>query len=391
MEDDNNMQQLRGALRNYPWGSRTLMADLRGTTSPSDRPEAELWFGAHPGDPAMVGEESLLDLINEDPQYQLGERVTARYGNRLPFLMKLLAAGEPLSLQAHPSTEQAQEGFARENAEGIDIHAPNRNYKDADHKPELIVALTEFHALSGFRPLDKTRELFAALECPELDRYAAVLGDDADLRALFTTWITIPSKARTELIDAIIAAASDKLDRGDWISDSLRCVTDLNNRYPGDIGVLGALLLNFITLQPGEALFTDAGQLHAYMDGLGVEVMANSDNVLRGGLTAKHVDVPELVKVLVFETTDAPRVKVVDGTYETPIDEFQLTAHTLGAHESVIVDSDGPAIVMCTAGSVVGTGEAGANPGDALWVPAGENGSQVTAGSEGAQIFVARA
>ena len=265
------MQLLHSATRNYSWGSRTLIPHLQGQPD-SDKPVAELWFGAHPGDPSTVDGRLLNEVIAEDPAGQLGSRVSAEYGERLPFLLKVLAAEEPLSLQAHPSKTQAEEGFARENAAGIELTASNRNYKDDNHKPELIVALTDFYAMAGFRPLARTRELFAALECPELDHYVAMLDDDpsattesANLRVLFTTWITIPSAKRKELISAIVAAGERLIaaDPADWKSRVMSTVLDLNQRYPGDIGVLGALLLNHIELSPGEAVFLDAGQLHA--------------------------------------------------------------------------------------------------------------------------------
>lgn len=389
------MQQLSGAIRHYPWGSRTLLADLRGVNSPSERPEAEIWFGAHAAASAEIDGQSLTDIIAQDPAGALGERVVSQYGESLPFLIKLLGAGEPLSLQAHPSKEQAREGFARENAAGVPLDASERNYKDDNHKPEIVVALTEFRALSGFRPVDKTRELFAVLDCHELNHYSVILGSDGDghqgegendnLRALFTTWITIPTATRTKLINSIIASAQPLLDRGDWIADVLGVVIELNDRYPGDVGVLGAMLLNLIDLKPGEAMHTPAGQLHAYLSGLGVEIMANSDNVLRGGLTSKYVDVPELVRVLRFSTTADPRIsRDSSGYFDAPTDEFTLISHDLGAGESITIDEDGPAVVVCTAGSVTD-----ATAGHALWIPANDPAVTLEAGSEGAQIFVA--
>ena len=204
------MQKLTGTLRSYPWGSRTLIPELRGLPSPSTRPEAELWFGAHPVGSSTIQDRALTDIIAADPVAALGSRVYGQYGDNLPFLLKILAAAEPLSLQAHPSAEQAREGFERENRLGIPLNAGNRNYRDPRHKPELVVALTDFHAMVGFRPLDQTLELFAVLACPELDRYLTILDPAAEtdsLRGLFTTWITIPSAARRQLIDAVVAAA----------------------------------------------------------------------------------------------------------------------------------------------------------------------------------------
>lgn len=393
------MELLNGRMRHYPWGSRDLIANLRGEEGAS-RPEAELWFGAHPAGSATIGEQELIEIITADPAFHLGSRVQERFGDGLPFLMKLLAAAEPLSLQAHPSLAQAQEGFARENAEGIDLRADNRNYKDANHKPELIVALTEFEAMAGFRPLSKTLQLFDALGSAELERYLAMIdrsaeSESADLRVLFTTWITIPSANRTKLIDDIVTSVALALAREDlaeWMREELSNIVALHERYPYDVGVLGALLLNKFTLQPGEGLYLNAGQLHAYVRGLGVEIMANSDNVLRGGLTSKHVDVPELVRVLEFESLADPRVTpVIAGdcvTYPTPIDEFSLSKWVFKQEKSL--DSDGPAVILVTEGEVLATcGDTTvrARAGEAIWVPAGD--PEVRLDASGAEVFVA--
>lgn len=389
------MQYLHGSIRNYPWGSRTMLSRLRGESAPTERPEAELWFGAHPGAPSTIQDCSLTDIIAADPQTALGSRVCESLGEELPFLMKLLAAGAPLSLQAHPSAEQAVDGFERENQQGIALNAGDRNYKDPSHKPEVIVALTEFTALAGFRPIEQTRELFAALDCPDLDRYSAMLADDpaeeeANLRVLFTTWITIPAAKRVQLVSAVVDAAQTQLGRGDWISDALAAVVDLNDRYPGDIGVLGALLLNFLRLQPGEAVHLKAGQLHAYLHGLGVEVMANSDNVLRGGLTAKYVDIPELVRVLDFNSlADPVFVAEDDGAYPVPVEEFSLARHCFDdAGDRVDFDHDGPAIALCTGGTVQ-VGDMTLTPGTAVWIPASD--PAATFSGAGATLFIARA
>lgn len=389
------MHLLTGKIRAYPWGSRSLIAGLRGKKVPSESPEAELWFGAHPANSSTVGDRDLTEIIAEDPRAALGDRVCAEYGPTLPFLMKLLAADEPLSLQAHPSVEQAREGYARENEEGVPLNAPHRDYKDVNHKPELIVALTNFDAMAGFRPLDRTLELFRELNCPALDRYASMLVDDpaeeeSNLRALFTTWITIPAKVRGEVINSLMASIEPHRERTDWIGLTLRNVFDLNERYPGDVGVLGALLLNHIHLTPGEAIYLGAGQLHAYIRGMGVEIMANSDNVLRGGLTSKYVDVPELVRVLKFNSLADPVVVPEGGTYTVPAEEFKLTR--VAAAEDYLIDHDGPAIVLCTNGRLQlgGTSEVDVlelNPGEAAWIPASDPAITVSGGGE---LFLAR-
>ena len=221
----------------------------------------------------------------------------------LPYLLKVLAADEPLSLQAHPSAAQAAEGFARENAAGIPVDAPTRNYRDASHKPELICALTEFHALVGFREIAQTLALLRALDVAELAPHVALLAaqpDAAGLRALFTTWITLPQSVLDRAVPALQTACVRLAQQGREFAREARMALELSERYPGDAGVLAALLLNLVVLAPGEALYLPAGNLHAYLSGAGVELMANSDNVLRGGLTSKHVDVAELLRVLDF-------------------------------------------------------------------------------------------
>ncbi|MDO5032112.1 mannose-6-phosphate isomerase, class I [Corynebacterium sp.] len=416
------MQLLNSAIRKYSWGSRTIIPNLMNQPA-TDSPIAELWYGAHPADPSTVEGQHLDERIAADAQGQLGQRVVDKYGQRLPFLLKLLAAEEPLSLQAHPSKAQAEEGFARENEAGVELTANNRNYKDDNHKPELIVALSEFYAMAGFRPLEQTLRLFQALQCPELDHYLSMLAEDPaaesdNLRALFTTWITIPAAKRKELISAVVAAGQRLVDnQGElaaddaWMATVMATVLQLNEQYPGDIGVLGALLLNHVVLQPGEAVYLDASELHAYVRGLGVEIMANSDNVLRGGLTPKFVDVPELVKVLTYEPIANPRVEQVNKdsapqvhgarqwSYPVPIDEFALDRVELGgaagAEQSVDIDFDGPAIVLCTAGNAELRNSADEHvelsAGQAVWLPANDPAATAVA-AEGAraQLFLAR-
>lgn len=393
------MEHLQGALRTYPWGSRTLLAQLRGTEVPSEAPEAELWFGAHSAAPSLVDGQGLDALIAADPVGMLGKRVADQYGSQLPFLLKLLAAAEPLSIQAHPSRSQAKDGFSREEAEGISLDDPTRNYKDPNPKPELIVALTPFEALAGFRPLDQTREFFAALDCEELDRYASLLdapSEDAGLRAAFTTFISLPEDARTSLIAAIVPAAQRVA--GDATAGDAAALAGMflrvHEKYPNDVGVLAALLLNYVQLRPGEALYLAAGQLHAYLSGLGVEIMANSDNVLRGGLTSKHVDVPELVKVLDFSSLEDPFAATSKQdnvvSFHLPVHDFIMSAHRVDTEHPLLVDTDGPAIILCTEGQVR-AGDFVLTPGQAAWIPASDPAVKfkVAEGST-AQCFYAR-
>ncbi len=386
------MQLLRGAIRTYAWGSRTAIAEFTGRPVPAAHPEAELWLGANPGDPAFLeepdGEVSLLQAVVADPEGQLGAVARARFGDVLPFLVKVLAADEPLSLQAHPSSEQAAEGYLREERLGIPVNSPLRNYRDSSHKPELLVALQQFDVLAGFRPAAHTIELLRALAVSDLDPFIDLLHDQSDadgLRALFTTWITAPQPDVDVLVTAVLDGAIHYVSSGATeFAAEAKTVLELGERYPGDAGVLAALLLNRITLDPGEGIFLSAGNLHAYLRGVGLEVMANSDNVLRGGLTPKHVDVPELLRVLNFNPTTEAQLRAPthrDGLgliYDTPTAEFAASMLTLGddqiGHE---VDApsrhDGPQILLCTEGATAVHGKAGAltlTRGAAAWVAA---------------------
>ncbi|MEO6794908.1 MAG: mannose-6-phosphate isomerase, class I [Mycobacterium sp.] len=390
------MEPLRGAIRTYAWGSRTAIAEFTGRPVPAAHPEAELWLGAHPGDPAWLetdqGEVSLLDVLTADPEGQLGAVAQARFGDRLPLLVKVLAADEPLSLQAHPSAAQAIEGYQREERLGVPVSSPIRNYRDTSHKPELLVALQPFEALAGFRPAARTVELLRALAVSDLDPFIDLLGDhhdgnqsDADgLRALFTTWITAPQPDLDVLVPTVLEGAIHYLssDGGEFAAEA-RTVLELGERYPGDAGVLAALLLNRVSLVPGEAIFLPAGNLHTYLQGVGLEVMANSDNVLRGGLTPKHVDVPELLRVLDFTPTTEEVLRSptrADGPeviYQTPAEEFAVSRLTLdGGYLGHEVDAparhDGPQILLCTEGSIMvhaKSGDLTLHRGESAWVP----------------------
>ncbi len=400
------MHELVGALRSYAWGSRTALAQLCGRPVPSAHPEAELWFGAHPADPAHVrladSTRSLLELVADDPERELGP-AAPEFGGRLPFLLKILAAEEPLSLQAHPSSAQARAGFERENNARVPLDSPMRNYRDENHKPELVVALDRFEALAGFRDPRRTVELLHALDVPGLRSYADLLAaqlDSAGLRTLFTTWITLPQKVLgtllPQVLDGCVRYLSEKGTRE--FTAEARTALELAEAYPGDAGVLAALLLNRLTLEPGQGLFLAAGNLHAYLRGLGVEIMANSDNVLRGGLTPKHVDVPELLRVLDFEPIELPVVLPEPGDdgsvlYRTPAPEFALRRFDLIAGSGLVpLTSAGPGIVLCTAGTVrllQGSSELALERGAAAWISAADTEIRAQAVDGDAQLFCA--
>lgn len=380
------MELLHNAVRAYAWGSRTAIAELLGKEVPTPHPEAELWMGAHPGDPSRVvgpdGEpRSLLELLADDPDGQLGAPHADRWGSRLPFLLKVLAADEPLSLQAHPSAEQAAHGFAVEDAAGVPMDSPIRNYKDPSAKPELICALTEFHALAGFREPARTVALLRSLDAPDFAPYTELLAAQPDgngLRALFTTLITLPQTALDMLLPQVLDACVLHVKEHGEFDLECRTVLELGEAYPGDAGVLAALLLNRIVLRPGEAVYLPAGNLHAYLHGTGVEILANSDNVLRCGLTPKHVDVPELMRVLDFRCGDMP-VQTGEETspglwaYRTPCHEFELSRIEVGPSVEVRVDHSGPQILFCARGRArlsTGAQAVELTRGQSVWLPA---------------------
>lgn len=386
------MRIIDGVVRPYAWGSRTAIASMQGRPVPSAHPEAELWFGSHPAGSArcvdVAGiQQDLVDVIDADPIGTLGPASTDAFGERLPFLLKVLAAEEPLSLQAHPSAEQARAGFERENSRGVALEARDRNYRDPWHKPELIVATTPFDALAGFRRPEDTIRLLRALQVSELDPYLGMLAGQPDsegLRALFTTWLTLPESLLRQLVPAVLAGAVAVLSAGEteFVAE-LRTVCELGEAYPNDPGVLASLLLNNIHLEPGQGLYLAAGNLHAYLRGTGVEIMANSDNVLRGGLTPKHIDVPELLRVLDFTPVDVadltPQVRTIgaERVYLTPAPEFRLSRVELdgtGLHHasSICFDMPGPQILAVLSGAVevrpMGGTPLTVTAGRAMWI-----------------------
>jgi mannose-6-phosphate isomerase len=344
----------------YAWGSRTAIARLQGRTVPAAGPEAELWMGAHPLAPSRLTRSGaptdLAAVIARDPERELGAAMAARYGPRLPFLLKILAAEHPLSLQAHPSSAQAEAGYAEEERRGVPLTAPHRNYKDRHHKPELICALTPFDALCGFRRAAETTELARALAVPALSAVLAPLDaapDASGLAATVRAMLALDRSAVMTTIEAVVAAC--RAHEGRFAAECQWAIR-LADTYPGDRGVLMALLLNLVHLEPGDAIYLDAGQLHAYLHGVGVEIMSSSDNVLRGGLTPKHVDVPELLRVLSFDGGPVPvrRARAVDAheeAWSTPAPEFRLSRlHVSG--EPVARAAMGPEILLCVDGRV---------------------------------------
>jgi mannose-6-phosphate isomerase len=367
------VELLDNPIRGYAWGSRTAIAGIQGRPAPTGQPEAELWIGAHPLVPSAVGGVPLTRVIAGDPAGVLGADTVARFGERLPFLLKVLAAAEPLSLQAHPTNEQAAAGFAAEEAAGKPREAADRNYKDPHHKPELLVAVEPFEALCGFRAPSATANLLAGLDVVELaPTIAALRGAEpgAALRDAVTGLMELGEAERKALVEEVVTAARGR--------SGYELAVSLGERYPGDVGVVVALLLNHVRLEPGEAVWMPAGNLHAYLHGTGVELMAASDNVLRGGLTPKHVDVPELLRVLRFEVLADPVVparEVAPGvlTWPAPVDDFALHQVDLAGGQ-VRLPGHGPRVVLCLRGEVRvddGAGELVLTGGQAAFGTAG--------------------
>jgi mannose-6-phosphate isomerase len=372
------MWQLSNGVRFYPWGSRTVIPDLLGEAVPVDRPYAELWVGAHPDEPSVLSDGQPLDkAIEQHPDALLGTAVRERFGARLPFLMKVLAAEQPLSLQAHPTTEQAQAGFAAEEAAGVPHDDATRTFKDPFHKPELLLALTTFEALCGFRPVEESLHCLAKLQVPVLKPTIAALARGG-LRAAIPQLLALSGKRRTELVEAVAEAASRFVAAHDpEFINTYRWAASLAQTYPGDPGVVISLMCNHLKLAPGEAVFLPAGNLHAYLCGAGIEVMACSDNVLRGGLTRKHVDLAALIEVLDFTDGRVPILHPVLGPgglrYPVPVEDFDLTRCQLDGQSGSLA-TGGPQVLLCTEGTAVLTsadGELVLEKGSSAFVPAG--------------------
>ena len=339
--------RLHGSVQHYDWGGYDFIPGLLSIAYNERRPFAELWMGAHPlasatADVAGV-EIPLNQLIAEAPDEILGPSANANFGGKLPYLFKVLDVAKMLSIQAHPTKEQAEEGFAGENAAGIGLQAPERNYKDENDKPEVAVALTEFWMLHGFRPLEQIAEALRTIPelrsiMPEFPERIARAGDATQtrrdlLRDLYTMVMTMPQDHVDLQLNALVARLAktppcDKDDPNYWVARAAETFAQADGHC--DRGIFSIYLLNLVDLQPGQGTFQPAGTLHAYLDGVTVELMANSDNVLRGGLTRKHVDVPGLMRILSFDNGLAP---VLVGepagdsewVYHTPSEEFELS------------------------------------------------------------------
>jgi mannose-6-phosphate isomerase len=369
------------ALRSYDWGSRHAIADLFGWVA-TDDPMAELWFGAHPeGSARLTGDRrsSLAELIDADPDEMLGPAVAEDFGPRLPFLLKILAADKPLSLQVHPSAAQARAGFADETARGVPRSAPERNYRDDNHKPELLCALTEFWALSGFRRVADTVRFLRELGIAELAPLRMLLHPSADMHSTVEALLTASTAQSVALVDAVLCGARALATRdSEWV-DEATWVLSIAAAFPADVGIVLACLLNLVHLRPGQFIFVPAGQVHGYLSGTGVEIMASSDNVLRCGLTGKHVDRPEVMRIADF--SDGPiaarepvRRSTGELAFDAPVRDFALSRLTMPGGPDVNLVCAGAQIVLGVAGQLTLHAvqhETPLYPGTAVFIPAG--------------------
>ena len=356
------MKRLEPARQQYAWGSTAAIPALLGVAD-DGAPWAEAWYGSHPAGPARVaGGDVLSTLIEAEPERLLGEDIIWRFGRRLPFLLKLIAPEQPLSLQVHPSQAQAAEGYALEEEAGIALDHPSRNYKDTNHKPEMVLALTRFQAVAGFRAPRRAVEVLAGLDSVLARRMRRTLRLNPTrygIRQVFSDVVSASTRPTPEEISDLVAEIAARFEAG--TSPSLRVdsnVLKMAVTFPGDPGIAAALLLNPVTLQPGEALFVPAGSVHAYISGLGVEVMASSDNVLRAGLTAKHIDVPEMLACVDYVAAPPVRpapeyLSRATRAYYAPVDDFELMVTTVVAADGRLpVPGRGPRILLAVEGAM---------------------------------------
>ncbi|HDY8138212.1 TPA: mannose-6-phosphate isomerase, class I [Vibrio vulnificus] len=321
---------MTNSIQNYAWGSKTAMQLLFAIENPTNEPQAELWMGAHPNGCScvtMAGQQvKLSDFIAQNPALILGEQTAAQFGE-LPYLFKILAAENALSIQVHPNKQQAELGFAREEQQGIALTAANRNYKDPNHKPELVYALTEYQAMNGFRAIDEILNVFTELAIDELSSLVDAFSNnptEPGLSDFFSGLLSLQGEAKTNAVEALIHQAK-QVDL-----PLFALIVELEKQYPNDIGLFAPLMLNVITLQPGEAMFLQAETPHAYLHGTGLEIMANSDNVLRAGLTPKYMDIDELVACTQFKHKPLEQLRLEpnlsDGSlhYPIPVADFQF-------------------------------------------------------------------
>lgn len=359
----NRISLLENKVMEYTWGSKSFIPELLGNTTPVAIPQAEMWMGSHKKAPSKVindDSKTPLDIMIENhPKEILGKEVSDNFSKQLPFLFKVLSASKPLSIQAHPDKKQALAGFNKENSKKIPIDATHRNYRDNNHKPELICALTTMWALKGFREPKEILSLLKPLHGIS-DKFGIDIlkkqPDEYGIKAFFNNLMNMDINRASELIKNTVDIIQDIKDKNtayEWIDK-------LNQEYPKDIGTLSPLFLNVVKLNPGEALYLPARELHAYLLGSGLEIMANSDNVLRGGLTPKHIDLPELMNVLNFtpgipEIINIRKSESIETFFPSPAKEFILSVINLpDEHSQYKIDRhQSVEILLCTKGKAM--------------------------------------
>jgi len=381
---------LQNTVQPYDWGSTHVIQRLLGLDVDGS-PAAELWLGAHPVAPSRTLHDgtatSLVDLVRDDPVGTLGRRVQDAYGPRLPYLMKVLAAERALSLQVHPRPHLARAGFNRENAAGVPLGAAERSFRDDQHKPEMIVALTPFEGLAGFRRPRQALGLLDGLEGTLVGRMRDALGHGRSADAVRRAFeLAVQARSSDDVagdLDRTLAAVRGRATHAGGASPRGRAdavALQIGEQYPGDPGVLASFLLNVFELAPGEAVFLAPGQVHAYVRGAGVEIMASSDNVLRAGLTHKRVDVDALLECSDFVPAPPPRPitsRLARGltTYRVPIHEFGLVVgDVLPVDGELPLPAAGPRVVLALGGVLRLRTEAGADTwtlaaGESVFVP----------------------
>ncbi|PHI20799.1 mannose-6-phosphate isomerase, class I [Lewinellaceae bacterium SD302] len=385
---DRKLLPLKGTIQDYAWGGQDFLASFTGREKPDDAPWAELWLGAHPKGPAETPAGSLEELIANAPGYWLGEAGAKEWNGQLPFLLKVLDVQKMLSIQVHPTKTAAEIGFAEEERSGPTRNAPNRNYRDANHKPELGVAVTDFYLLHGFKTDEELRRVFQVVPgWADLQQVYYLHGIQGLYRYVM--------KAEQSTVNEWLAPLAEKLEGGDYQSSSAdhwaqRAFKRYTKNGNYDRGIFSIYWLNLVHLRPGEGIFQDAGILHAYLQGVCIELMANSDNVLRGGLTPKHIDVPELVKQLDYKHIHPRIIKPVAQNnkwqyYPTPAPDFKLYTLNLNAGESVEVADSQVAIYLVFEGSL-SVGGKDFTSGKSFIVPAGFQ-QTITAGVGGVTIY----
>ncbi|MGL6474592.1 mannose-6-phosphate isomerase, class I [Aeromonas hydrophila] len=338
---------MQNPIQGYDWGSHDALTTLFGIPNPAGKPQAELWMGAHPNgcsEVVLAGQaQKLSTLIESAPAAVLGEATQTRFGN-LPFLFKVLCAEKALSIQVHPSKAQAEAGFAKEEAAGISPKAANRNYKDPNHKPELVFALTPYQAMNGFRAIPAILALFERVKLPALAELVATLAasqNEAGLQHFFHQLLVLAGARKEEALTGLLAFAAAHQDE-----ETFALITSLAAQYPGDVGLFSPLLLNVVTLQPGQAMYLDACTPHAYVRGTGLEIMANSDNVLRAGLTPKYIDVAELLDCTRFVAKPDDQILLdpsVDSAvqhFRVPVPDFTFSVYPAGGHQLITTSAE---------------------------------------------------